>query len=233
MKRFDFLWLSIILGISSLFLFDSTRNIITNWTLNYPYLMGFIKTAILASMGEFMAMRIRTGHYFSGKGKVMKFIVWGFLGMVFVLAFKLFASGVQKAQLDGYLPMIAQTGFGASLLTAFLTSLFMNLIFAPTFMIFHRITDTYIELSGGFVKNISSIKFSTVIEHIDWQSIFRFVILTTIPLFWIPAHTITFLLPEQYRVLMAAYLSIALGIILSIAKMRKKTVTSASIKEKN
>jgi len=233
MKKNDIVWISIILAISSLFIFDTTRNQISNWTLEYPYLMGFIKTAVLATMGEFMAMRIRTGHYFSGKGKIMKFVIWGILGMVFVLAFKLFASGVQIAQDDGYLPSINNAGFGASLLTAFLTSLFMNLIFAPTFMIFHRITDTFIELSGGTLKKIGSVKFSAVIEHIDWQYFFRFVILTTIPLFWIPAHTVTFLLPAQYRVLMAAYLSIALGIILSIAKMRKTKHIDISSNEKN
>jgi hypothetical protein len=40
----------------------------------------------------------------------------------------------------------------------------------------------------------------------------------TIPIFWIPAHTITFLLPSEYRVLSAAFLSIALGTILAFAK---------------
>jgi hypothetical protein len=42
----------------------------------------------------------------------------------------------------------------------------------------------------------------------------------TIPLFWIPAHTITFSLPPEYRVLMASFLSIALGGILAFAKRR-------------
>ncbi|MCX7905011.1 MAG: Mpv17/PMP22 family protein, partial [Caloramator sp.] len=48
-----------------------------------------------------------------------------------------------------------------------------------------------------------------------------FVVLKTIPFFWIPAHTITFLLPSEYRVLMASFLSIALGAILSLAKRKK------------
>ncbi len=38
----------------------------------------------------------------------------------------------------------------------------------------------------------------------------------TIPLFWIPAHTITFLLPEEFRVLFAAVLSVMLGVLLSL-----------------
>ena len=39
----------------------------------------------------------------------------------------------------------------------------------------------------------------------------------TIPFFWIPAHTITFLLAPQYQVLFAALLGVMLGILLSVA----------------
>ncbi|GAB1473896.1 hypothetical protein MASR2M69_13370 [Bacteroidota bacterium] len=41
----------------------------------------------------------------------------------------------------------------------------------------------------------------------------KFVVGKTIPLFWIPAHTITFLLPDTYKVIFAASLSIVLGLI--------------------
>lgn len=39
----------------------------------------------------------------------------------------------------------------------------------------------------------------------------------TIPFFWFPAHTITFLLPGDARVLFAALLGVVLGIFLAIA----------------
>jgi uncharacterized integral membrane protein len=39
----------------------------------------------------------------------------------------------------------------------------------------------------------------------------------TIPLFWYPAHTITFLLPAGFQVLFAAVLGIVLGVLLSVA----------------
>jgi hypothetical protein len=64
---------------------------------------------------------------------------------------------------------------------------------------------------------------SEVIKRIDWDGFVSFVIMKTIPIFWIPAHTITFLLPPEYRVLSAAFLSIALGAILAFAK---KNMTS-------
>ncbi len=60
--------------------------------------------------------------------------------------------------------------------------------------------------------------------HAPWQLLGRpetvrwgKVILISIVLFWIPAHTFTFLLPPVWRILFAAYLGIALGLILSFA----------------
>ena len=44
----------------------------------------------------------------------------------------------------------------------------------------------------------------------------------TIPFFWIPAHTITFILPQDYRVLFAAVLGIALGVLLAIASLKSR-----------
>ncbi|MDI6452276.1 hypothetical protein [Peloplasma aerotolerans] len=221
MKLKDLIWVFVILGITAFVAFPLTRSLFETATNNYPYFMGFIKTAILASMGEILVNRIKKGSYFSEKGIIAKFIVWGFLGMVFVLIFKVFASGIVAAQTVSLLPSISDNNFLSNLLTAFLISFFMNLFFAPSFMILHRITDNYIELGMGNPKQILKVKFSLVIDRIDWKFFFGFVVIKTIPLFWIPAHTITFLLPENYRVLMAAYLSIALGIILTFSKTSK------------
>lgn len=218
MKMKDILW-GLILGLITLFVaIPLTRAYFDDATTNYPYIMGFIKTAILASMGELLVNRIKNGNYFSGVGFLYKFMVWGFLGMIFVLIFKVFSSGVVAAQGANLLPSLINSGFVSSLLTAVMISLLMNLFFAPTFMILHRITDGYIELGKGRFVEIKKIKLNQVIERIDWNFFFSFVVLKTIPLFWIPAHTITFLLPENYRVLMAAYLSIALGMILTLTK---------------
>ena len=94
----------------------------------------------------------------------------------------------------------------------------MNLTFAPVFMAVHRFTDTYIDMRS---EN-KSVTMAQVMDEIDWKGFIRFVVGKTVPLFWIPAHTITFLLPVQYRVISAAYLSIALGLILAYAR-RKNT----------
>lgn len=216
----DSLFVTLFILIGSLLLINQSRNTFIDLTNQYPYLMGFIKVAILATMGELLASRISRGTY-KVKGIILKFIIWGLIGCSFVLVFKLFASGVISLQESYLLPPSYHTFWGR-LLSAFLTSTLMNLIFAPTFMAFHRITDTYIELGEGNLIKITKIKSEQVIKTIDWNHFIKFVVFKTIPFFWIPAHTVTFLLPEVYRVLMAATLSIALGIILSLAKRQTK-----------
>ncbi len=218
MKKSDILWILIILCLSLIVIIPQSRVIFEQSTASHPYLMGFIKTAILASLGERLVHRLKTGSYIGDHGILLKFIVWGFLGMVFVIIFKLFSSGVVSAQAANLLPSIQNTSFSSSLLTAFMISFLMNIFFAPTFMLFHRITDQYIKLGDGKINNMIHIPFQQVTNEIDFPQFLNFIVLKTIPLFWIPAHTITFLLPENYRVLMAAYLSIILGFLLTITK---------------
>ena len=184
--------------------------------------MGFIKTAILATYGEMIASRIGDKNYFSKKGLLYRFIVWGILGMAFVLVFKIFDQGIKASMESGLLVNFTGDGVFNVILLAFSISFFMNLIFAPTFMILHRYTDTFIDLGEGKFKKIIKVKGKDVTSTIDWQRFFGFVVLKTIPLFWIPAHTITFLLPENYRILSAGFLSIALGLILTLSKKKKE-----------
>ncbi len=215
------IWILVLVVITLFVVLPPTKPIFIQLTTQFPYMMGFIKTAILASMGEILVSRMRSGHYFTSKGFLLKALVWGFLGIIFVLIFKVFSSGVIAAQGASLLPSIQNESFLQTLLTAFLISTIMNLFFAPSFMLLHRITDGFIELGSGTLKGIRKVKLSHVIDGIDFISFIQFVVLKTIPFFWIPAHTITFILPESYRVLMAAYLSIALGVLLTLSKTRK------------
>jgi hypothetical protein len=106
----------------------------------------------------------------------------------------------------------------STLLPALLTSLIMNLTFGIVFMGMHRMTDTTIEMRYSHKKP----SFNELIEEINWGAFISFVVFKTIPLFWIPAHTITFMLPSYYRVVVAAYLSIILGVILTYSNKAKK-----------
>jgi hypothetical protein len=213
MKKNDVLWILLVVGLFALIAIPQTRDLFIGFTTAHPYVGGFCKFAVLATLGELIAIRLLTGGWTIPKGIGYKMVIWGFLGMLIVLIFGVFAAGVGGAIEKGLLP-----GKGSLILFAFLTSITMNFTFAPTMMIFHRITDTFIDMKSKGIGN--AIKIRDAVKEVDWSGFFSFVICKTIPLFWIPAHTITFLLPPEYRVLMAAVLSLALGLILAFAKKR-------------
>lgn len=219
MKKADFLWILTLIAIVAFLVLPATHEIFINATKSHPYAMGFLKVAILATMGELLALRIISGAWKKPLGLIYRSIIWGFFGMSFAIVFDIFAGGITFVLGKGLLPtfsgeIASKVGF------AIFTSVFLNLIFAPTFMAFHRITDTYIDLGNGKLSSMLKIKLIDVLNKIDWNSFIGFVVIKTIPFFWIPAHTITFLLPPEYRVLMAAMLSIALGGILAFAKRK-------------
>ena len=61
-------------------------------------------------------------------------------------------------------------------------------------------------------------------KQIDWNTHYGFVLKRTIILFWVPAQTVNFLMPEQFRVLIAAIYGIILGIILAFAALSRSDV---------
>lgn len=211
------IWVTLIAIFAAFLIIPQTHTLFVDTTKAHPYLMGFVKFAILSTMGEFLAARIVSGRWQMVKGMLPKMFIWGILGVLIVMMFSVFADGVSGAINKGLLWTGSPAGgFMAKLLKAFYISAIMNLTFAPVFMAAHRITDTWID--ARFVSK--GISVSKVIATVDWGGFMKFVVGKTIPLFWIPAHTITFLLPDTYKVIFAASLSIVLGLILSIAKSR-------------
>ena len=209
MEKRGIIWTALLLIIIGILVIPASREVFESLTESYPYIMGFIKFAILATMGEILSLRIKNRKWKRPTGVVYRAIIWGFLGIWITMVFSLFNSGVASLQAGGMLP-----GEAGGLSLAFQTSLFMNIIFAPTMMGFHRITDTYVD---KYARGKRNIKLNGVVRDIDWEGFITFVLLKTIPFFWIPAHTIVFLMPDVYRIIAAAFLSIALGGILAFA----------------
>lgn len=52
-------------------------------------------------------------------------------------------------------------------------------------------------------------------------TVVRFSWIKTCLLVWIPCHTVVFLMPESFRVLASAFLSILLGVIIAVARKRE------------
>ncbi len=231
MKRSDIIVISVvILILVPFFICPPVLNAYRELNATHAYLMSFIKFAILATFGECLGLRIRTGTYSkSGFGIIPRAFVWGFLGIAIKIAFVIFGEGA---------PMMLKT-MGISfpdpnpanilrdpmfswlkLLAAFSVSTTMNLLFAPVFMAFHRITDAHIQRTGGTMQGFfTPMRIGQSFTEINWRDFWDFVLKRTIPLFWIPAQTVNFLLPEDYRILVAALYSIILGVLMSMAAM--------------
>jgi hypothetical protein len=197
-------------------------------TKNHGLLMSFFKFAILGTFGEMLALRIREGVYLKqGFGLLPKMLVWGVLGVVIASAMTIFKTGTVKL-LDGgfHFNGKAAEWFAGDLswgkfFVALCVSVLMNTLFAPVFMTFHKVTDIHIAETGGTLKGFfsSSLNIGEALsKKINWDIQYGFVFAKTIPLFWYPAHTLTFLLPPTLQVLFAAFLGVALGVILSIKK---------------
>jgi len=218
MKRGDILWGAVLLGVITFLITPATHIMFLTASKTSPYLMGFVKFAVLATMGELLAIRIVAGTWKNPKGIIWRVIVWGIIGMTVTLMFTLFDAGVRNCMERGYLPFVRGEGIFPVLVTAFFISAITNLFFGPSFMLFHRMTDTWIDLGQGRMLLMRKISLNEVLDAADLKGFVAFVVCKTIPIFWIPAHTVTFMLPPEYRVLMAAMLSICLGVILGISR---------------
>ncbi|MCT4627426.1 hypothetical protein [Halodesulfovibrio sp.] len=193
-------------------------------TQRHGYLMSFAKFAVLATFGECLALRIVSGKYWKkGFGVLPKMIVWGLLGVVIKAAFGIFIAGVPTLFVSLGLAELTHSGsFAAKAVIACSISVCLNTIFAPVFMTMHKITDGHISDNAGRLSSLLiPIDMKKQFNAINWDIQWGFVFKKTIPLFWIPAHTVTFLLPHDFRILFAAALGIVLGVILAFANLQR------------
>lgn len=210
-KKGDFLWGFILIIWILVLSIPSTRVTFIEITDAHPYMGGFIKFSILATMGDLLGVRILKGKWIIPKGFIYKAIVWGVLGMMITLVFTVFTGGASVAQSAGRLPFA-----GSKLAQAFFGSTIMNLTFGPMLYIYHKFGDLYID--GKYENNGGSVTIKELVDKVDWYNIVSFSWLKTCPLIWIPCHTAVFLLPSEYRVLASAFLSILLGMLIAISK---------------
>lgn len=235
MKKSDFIVILIIVAVLAPFFIPATGCYegFLKLTAEHGYIMAFFKFAILAVFGEMWALRIRKGVWTEkGFGILPRMIVWGVLGMGIAMAMCIFKTGVPTflATVTGANPADYAAILKGDELTlakvgiAFAVSVIMNTIFAPVMMTLHKCTDIHIMSHNGSMScflhpmKMREIFSSKINWDIQWNLVFK----KTIPLFWFPAHTITFCLPGAFQVLFAAALGIALGLILALAGSSKK-----------
>ncbi|MDT8400357.1 MAG: Mpv17/PMP22 family protein [Bacteroidales bacterium] len=231
MKKADIYIVLFLALIFTPFIMSGTLYNFYDWFYSaYPFLTSFIKFAILATTGELIGLRIKTGRYIApGFGILPRALVWGILGMTIQAAFIIFARGVpillEFTGLKGSIDAMEGSLNAGKLGVAFSISFLLNIFYAPVLMTVHKITDSHIEMTGGTMRGFfTKIKVSQILKQIDWDTHFGFVLKKTIIFFWIPAQTLNFLMPEQFRVLIAAVYGIILGVILAFAAISKPDV---------
>lgn len=233
MKKQDFVFILVIIVIFAPFIIsDAAYNFLfdkqTGMTAVFPLTTAFVKFFFLGTLGELLGLRIKTGKYLKqGFGIFPHAVVWGLLGIFIQIAFITFYAGSLRfvTKIFGMSdPQAIMQGALSwnKVLIALVVSTLLNVMFAPVFMTIHKITDIHIQDNGGKFKSLlTPIKVEEIISTMNWKVQWNFIFKKTIPLFWIPAQTINFCFPEEFRILNAAILGVVLGVILSIANMKK------------
>lgn len=217
MKRLfgDIIWGIFLLCWILVLVFPVTRNMFIAFTSAHAYIGGFIKFFILATMGDMLGRRIINGNWIFPEGFIFKALIWGILGMMITLVFSVFLAGAEGAMASGRLPF-----HGSNIALAFFGSFIMNTTFGPMMYIYHKFGDILVDMiiEKHSSKYSEKITIAAMVERVDWKSMVGFSWIKTCLLIWIPCHTIVFLLPNEYRVLVSAFLSILLGILVAFTK---------------
>lgn len=169
----------------------SILSIYVNWVHAMPIISAIVQFSILGTFGEVISKWVLNRNFkypFSFAITLWKMMVWAILAIGIKYAFKGFGGYVDSLVHYGLLPKLGRFG------NAFAISAFMNLQFGVLLVLAHRALDNIPETTKNWA-NLHKGIFSLV-----W--------------FWIPAHTITFMLPDIFRIGLAALWSLILGLIL-------------------
>ena len=166
-----------------------------NWYIEtvkaYPIITAMIQFAILGTLGDIISKWIIAKKIFLPYNSItllMKMMEWAIIAVTIKYAFVGFNGFVNSLVEHQMLPEL--NIFTRSLAI----SSTMNLQYGPFLVIIHRLLDNLIAR-----KN-------------NWEKIDKGML--SLLWFWIPAHTITFMLPKPFQIGLAAIWSVVLGIIL-------------------
>lgn len=172
-------------------------SVYVSWVTARPMLSAAVQFAILGTLGEMVASSLKRRCLVlpcKGPQIAAKCLAWALLGLVIKYGFTGMKGFTQTLLDKGMLPAFLNHGLGK----AFAVSVLTNTFFGPQMICFHRIEDNWILGQHGFQG----------IQKAWW----------TLLWFWIPAHTLTFSLPAEYQIGLAAFWGLVLGILLGWAK---------------
>ncbi len=173
-----------------------------SWVREQPLLSAALQFMLLGTLGELLPwwLGAKGGgrRWMPWKTRLLagKLLAWALLGLLIKFGFTMMRGAQEGLVLHGLLPAACGTGLAG----AFTLSVLTNLFFGPQMMAFHRLEDNWLQGEKGFAG----------IEK-AWA---------TLAWFWIPAHTLTFLLPKDAQIGLAALWSVVLGVILGLSTRR-------------
>jgi len=214
LSKSSFKWMCVFAGITFAFVFQPSHDVLMEWTKNHPYIMGFLKFSILAFLGELLGIRISCGNWNKPKGIVLRIFAWGSMGMA--VAFVL-----PMSYMSAEIFLSAGQQIDQQLARAFIASVVFNLLPGPMVIIYHKMAESWIDLGEGNASALKKVGFSAVIRNVGWENLIKNILLKVNLILFIPINTIVFLLPMDLRVLMAAYSSILLGVVLGYRKAKQ------------
>lgn len=156
-----------------------------------PILTAMAQFAVLGTLGEVASRWLVERRVFMPFGPrtcLLKMVGWSLLAICIKYAFVGFNGFVDALAGHAFLPPLGHAG------RAFAVSVFMNLQFGPFLVIAHRLIDNAIDGKSNWANLDKS--------------------LLTLLWFWIPAHTVTFMLAKELQIGLAAVWSVALGVLL-------------------
>jgi len=168
------------------------------WVQAHPVLSAALQFALLGTLGELLSGWLRGGRVLPcTRAQLLgKVIGWALLGVLIKAGFVMMQGAAAALLERGLLP----AALAGNPWRALLVSVVTNFFFGPQMMFFHRLCDNVILRQRNW----------TGLERAWWTLIW----------FWIPAHTITFLLPAHFQVGLAALWSVALGLILGLSSRK-------------
>ncbi|NUN08382.1 MAG: hypothetical protein HUU54_04325 [Ignavibacteriaceae bacterium] len=174
-----------------------------NWYIEtvkaYPIITAMIQFALLGTLGDMIAKWVVNKKIFlpfTSKVLVLKMLEWALLAVCIKYAFVGYGYFVQGLVDKGMLPSLN------FFWEAFTISASMNLQFGPFLVLMHRLLDNLVAGENNW-KNIDKGIYSLL-----W--------------FWLPAHTVTFMLPKPFQIGLAALWSVVLGLILGFYNAKRK-----------
>jgi hypothetical protein len=179
-------------------------NLYVELVKTYPIYSAMIQFAVLGTFGDIISKWMQQGKFFLPyKLNIifLKMLEWAIIAITIKYAFVGYQGFVDSLVAYHLLPELGLFGRALSVSVA------MNLQYGLFLVIFHRFLDNLIAKQNNW-NNIDKGMFSLI-----W--------------FWIPAHTITFMLDKPYQIGLAAVWSVVLGIILGFYNRENEVIRTS------